>query len=110
MVVDQACNQEFSGWSRFLEIRPLQETFQLQQTNKRPHWEKFKFFQLGTPKTTFLVRNLLKDSRNLGIFPNEQGHSFQFPKKSRGGLCLLPGSVRLLTYFKIFMSPSKAHP
>ena len=53
--------------------------------------ENLRLFHLGTPKTAFLMRNLPIDTRNLGIFPNKQGHSFQFPKKSRGGLPLLPG-------------------
>ena len=56
------------------------------------------------------MRNLYVDSRNLGIFPKKQGHSFQFPKKKRGVLPLLPDSLRLLTYFKIFLSPSKNAP
>ena len=30
-------------------------------------------------------------TRNLGIYPNKQGHAFQFPIKSREGLPLLPG-------------------
>ena len=48
-------------------------------------------FHLGTPKTAFLMRNLPMDTHNLGIYPNKQTHSFRFPKKSRGGLPLLPG-------------------
>ena len=45
----------FSG-QRFLEIRSLRETLQLQQTHKRPYGEKFGFFHLGTPKTAFLMK------------------------------------------------------
>ena len=91
MVADQACNQ-LSGQSRLLEIRPLRETFQLQQINKRPYGIKnLGVFHLCTPKTSFLMRNLLMVTRNLGIYPNKQGHAFQFPIKSREGLPLLPG-------------------
>ena len=68
------------------------------------------FFHLGTLETAFLVRNLPIDPCNLDIFHNKHSHSFQFPKKSRGGLHPLPGSLRLLTYFKVFMSPSKKFP
>ena len=86
MVVNQVRNQEFSGQSSFLEIGPLRERLQLQQTNKRPYGEKVgSFFHLGTPKTAFLMRNLPIDPRNIGIVPYKQGPSFQFPKKSRGG-------------------------
>ena len=86
MVVNQACNQEFSGQSSFLEIKPLRETFQLQQKKQKTSWGKiWIFFHLGTPKTAFLMKNLLIDPRNMDIFPYKQGHSFQFPKKSRGG-------------------------
>ena len=35
------------------------------------------------------MRNLPIDLRNLGIFLNKQGHSFQFSKKSIGDLPLL---------------------
>ena len=35
------------------------------------------------------MRNLPINTRNLVIFCNKQGHSFQFPKKSRGDLPLL---------------------
>ena len=91
----------FLGQMGFLEIRPLQETYQLQQTNK-----KFGvFFHLDTPKTAFLMRNLPIDPRNLGISRNKQDYSFQFAKKSRGGLPLLPGSLRLVTY----VFPNNAH-
>ena len=31
------------------------------------------------------------DTRNPVIYPNKQCHSFQFPKKGRGGFSLLPG-------------------
>ena len=52
----------------FLEIRLLQETFQLQQTNKSPYGEKWVFFiNLHTPKTAVLMRNLTIDPRNLDI-------------------------------------------
>ena len=82
MVVEQACNQ-FSGQSRLLEIGPLRETFQLQQINKMPYGEKFgAFFHPGTPKTAFLMINFSIVTRNLGIFPSKQGHSFQFPRKA----------------------------
>ena len=47
------------------------------------------FFHLDTPKTVFLMRNLPINTRNLAIFCNKQGHSFQFPKKSRGDFPLL---------------------
>ena len=53
--------------------------------------ENLRFFHLGTLKAAFLMRNLPIDTCYLGIFINKQGHSFQFPKKSRGGLPLLPG-------------------
>ena len=104
--------RSFSAQKRFLEIRPLRETFQLQQTNKRHYGEKFYvFFYLGTPKTALLMRNFFIDPRNLSISPpNKQSQPFQFPKKSRGGLPILPGSFRLLTYFKTFRSPSKKFP
>ena len=90
MVVDQACNR-FSRQSRLREIRLFRETFQLQQTNKRPHGKKIWVFFIGSPKTAFLMKNLPMDTRNLGIYPNKQGHSFQFPKRSRGVLPFLPG-------------------
>ena len=68
------------------------------------------FFRLVTPKTAFLVRNLPIYPNNLGILRKKQGHSFQFQKKSREGLPLLSGSLRQLTYFKVFMSSSKRCP
>ena len=102
--------RSFSGQRRFLELWPLWETFQLQQTNKRPYGKKLGFFHLGTPKPAFLMRNLPIDLRSLDIFNNKQGHSFQFPKKSIGGLPLLPSSLHLFTYFKVSMSPSKKFP
>ena len=72
--------------------------------------ENLGFFHLGTPETAILVRNIPIDPCNLRIFHNKKGHSFQFPKKSRGGLSLLPSGLPLLTYFKVFMSPSKKFP
>ena len=93
MVVDKACNQ-FLRQSRLLEIRPLQQTFQLQQVNKRPYGEKRRgVFHLGTPRTAFLLTNLPIDARNLGIFPNKRVTHFNFQKESRGGLPLLPGQL-----------------
>ena len=83
---DQASNL-FSGQSRFLEIRLLWETFQLQQITKRE--KNLGIFHLGTPKTAFLMRNSPTDTLILGIYPNNQGHSFQFQKNSRGGLPFL---------------------
>ena len=71
---------------------------------------KIGFFHLGTPETAFLVRNLPIDPCNLGIFHNKPGYPFQFPKKNRGGLPLLPGSLPLLTYFKLFMFRSEKFP
>ena len=53
------------------------------------------------------MKNITIDYHNLGIFPKKQGHSLQFPEKSRGDHPLLPGTLRLVTYFKIFMSPKK---
>ena len=38
-------------------------------------------FQLGTPKTAFLMRHLPMDTRNLAIYANRQGHLFQFQKE-----------------------------
>ena len=87
MVVSQAWNQDFSAQSRLLGITPLRETFQRQQTNKRPHGEKLRgFFHLASPKTALLMRNLPLDPCKLGILPNTWGHYFQFPIKSRGDL------------------------
>ena len=52
--VDKACNHDFSGQRRFLETRPLPETFQLKQTNKRAHEEKLGGFMiLGILKLHF---------------------------------------------------------
>ena len=49
---------------------------------QRASWRKiWVVFHLGIPKTAFLMRNLPTDPRKLGIFPNKQGHSCQFPKK-----------------------------
>ena len=83
MMVDRACNQ-FLRQGKLLEIRSLQETFQLQQINKRPYGEKFgAFYRLGTPRTAFLLTNLPINACILGIFPNKKGPSFQFPKKEQ---------------------------
>ena len=115
IVVDQVCNQHFFKkeqisrnllcLEKMLE-KPLRETYQLQQTNKRSHVERHRFFHLATPKTAFLMRNLPIDPRNLGIFPNKQDHSLQFPKRNGGGLLLFPCSLRMLIQFQIFMCPS----
>ena len=44
----------FSGQKRFLETRPLPETFQLKQTSKRAHEEKLGGFMiLGILKLHF---------------------------------------------------------
>ena len=109
MVIDQALTQDFLKIEEVFKHMPLREAFQLQHTNRR-HGEKYRFFHLDTVKTSFLMRNLPIDSRNLGIFPNRKDYSLQFPKKSWRGFPLLPGSLRLLTYFKIFLSPSKKWP
>ena len=61
------------------------------------------FFHLGTPKTALLIRNLPIDFRNLGIFSNKQGRSFQFPIESRGDLLVLLDRLSLLEYFTIFV-------
>ena len=70
--------------------------------NKSPHGEKFFF--------SFLKRHLPIDLRNLEIFFDKQGLSFQFPKTSRGGFSLLPGSLHLLIYFKILALVPKNAP
>ena len=56
------------------------------------------------------MKHLLIDPCTLGIFHKKQCHSFQLLKKSGGSLPLLPGSLRLLTYFKNFMSPYVSMP
>ena len=91
--------RSFSRQGRFLEIWPLREMFQLQQTNKRLHGEKLVFLQLATPKAAFLMKTVPIDPHNLGIFPNKQSHSLQFTKRNRGGLPLHPASLRLLIDF-----------
>ena len=97
---DQVYNQEFLRQSRFLEIRPFRETFQLFQQTKVLMGKKIFFF------FSFLKRHLPIDLRNLEIFPDKQDPSFEFPETSRG-FSLLPGSLHLLIYFKIFRSRSK---
>ena len=109
MVVDQACTQEFFR----VEVSRNKTTLRnISATANKQNalWGKFEVFYLDTPETAFLVRNVPIDLCNLDIFHNKQGHSFQFPKESRGGLSLLPGSLRLLTYFQVFMSPFKKIP
>ena len=64
----------FAGERRFLEIRPLQETFQPQQTNKMLHGNNPK----SSPKTAFLMRNLPIDPCNLGIFSNKRITPYNF--------------------------------
>ena len=41
------------------------------------------------------------------FFPNKQGHSFQFQKKSKKDLSLLPVSLHQLKCFQIFIFPFK---
>ena len=62
----------------------FRETFQLQKINKRSYGKNLGFFHVEHSKTAFLMRNLSIDTRNLSIFSDKQGHSFQFPEKSRG--------------------------
>ena len=108
IVVDQVCNQEFFMTE---EVSRNKVTLRDISADISSHYEeKFGLFHLGTPATAFLVRNLPIDPCNLRIFHNEQGRSVQFPKNSRGGVTLLPSSLPLLTYFKVFMSPSKKFP
>ena len=45
--------------------------------------KKLGVFHLGTPKSTFLMRKISMDTRNLGIYPNKQGRSFQSSKKEQ---------------------------
>ena len=112
MVVNQACTQEFFRKDEVSRNEAILRNISATTNKQKALWGKiWFFFHLGTPKTAFLVRNLpLIDPCNLDLFRNKQGHSFQFPKKSRGGLPLLHGSLCLLTYFKAFMFPSKKFP
>ena len=73
-------------------------------------------FHLGTPKTAFLMRNSHMDTLILGIYPNNQGHSFQFKKNIRGGLpflqlhleiCLIQLHVNSLLMYSIIIPGHK---
>ena len=110
--VSQPCwlTRIFQDKENFWKQGLFEKHFCYNKQTKNLMEKKFGFIHLGTPKTVFLMRNFPIDLHNLGIFPNKQGYSFQFPKKSRGGLFFLPGSWHLLTCFKIFMSPSKKCP
>ena len=110
MVVNQAYTQEFFRTEEVSRKKATSRNISATTNKQNPSWGNIWFFHLDTPKTAFLIRHLAIDPLNLGIFPNKQGYSFQFPKKGRGGLSLLHCSLRLLTYFKIFMYPSKKMP
>ena len=109
MVVDQACTLEFSRTEEVSRNYATPRNISAATNKQKALWGKiWWFFHIGNPKTAFLMKNLPIDPCNLGIFPNKQGHSFQFPKNSRGAPT--PSPRRMLTYFKIFMSPSKKCP
>ena len=111
MVVYQVCTQEFSRTEEVSRNKVTLRDISATTYKQKALWGKiWVFFHLGTPETAFLVRNIPIDSCNLGIFDNKQGHSFKFPKKSRGGLSVLPSSLLVLTYFKVLMSPSEKFP
>ena len=93
MVVDQACTLEFSRTEEvsrnYATPRNISATTNKQKALRGKIWW---FFHISNPKTAFLMKNLPIDPCNLGIFPNKQCHSFQFPKNSRGAPPpLLPG-------------------
>ena len=68
--------------------------------------ENMFFFYLGTPNTAVLMRNLPIDLCYVGSFTNKHDQSLIFKKEQRRPP-LLRGSLHLLTYCNIFMSPSK---
>ena len=105
MAVDQACNQEFFRTDDVIRNKATSRIISASTNKQKASWGKLlELFHLSK-KTTFLMKNITIDYHNLGIFPKKQGHSLQFPEKSRGDRPLLPGTLRLVTYFKIFMSP-----
>ena len=97
MVVDQVCTQEFFRTEEVSRNKVTLGNILATTYKQKASWGKIWVFSSGTPETAFLVRNIPIDPCNLGIFHNKQGHSFQFPKKSRRGLSLLPSSFPLLT-------------
>ena len=111
MVVNQACTQEIFRKEEVSRNKFISRNISATTNKEKVLWEKiWDFFRIGSPKTAFLMRNIPIDPLNLGIFLNKQSHSFQFPKKSRVGLPLLPGSSCLLIHFKIQTSASKKYP
>ena len=88
MVVNQACTQEVYRTEEVSRIKATSRNILATTNKQKDFW-------------VFFTWVLLELQRNLGIFHNKQGDSFQFPKKSIEGLPLLPGSLWQLTYFMI---------
>ena len=113
MVADQACNQEFFrtegvSWNKATS-RNISTTTN-KQTNKSPYGENLGFLILNTPKTAFLMRNLPRDSRNLGIFLNKQVAPFNFQNRAKKASL---SSLVLCSYWRILrflcFLPKNAH-
>ena len=90
MVVKQACAQEFFRTEEVSRNKGylFKRYFSYNKQTKGLLGKNLDFFHLVTPKAAFLIKNLHIDPYNLGIFPNKQGHSFQFSIKSSGGFPL----------------------